>query len=52
MLFRSEGSEVSSIDIIKNPDLFNDFLFTGLSNFDFFSSDYITRKKNCGRFGR
>lgn len=44
-IFQREGSEVSSIDIIKNPDLFNDFLFTGLSNFDFFSSDYITRKK-------
>ncbi|GAB6863513.1 AAA family ATPase [Bacteroides acidifaciens] len=51
-ILQREGSEVSSIDIIKNPDLFNDFLFTGLSNFDFFSSDYITRKKNCGRFGR
>lgn len=44
-ILQREGSEVSSIDIIKNPDLFNDFLFTGLSNFDFFSSDYITRKK-------
>lgn len=44
-ILQREGSEVSSMDIIKNPDLFNDFLFTGLSNFDFFSSDYITRKK-------
>lgn len=44
-ILQREGSEVSSIDIIKNSDLFNDFLFTGLSNFDFFSSDYITRKK-------
>lgn len=44
-ILQREGSEVSSIDIIKNPDLFDDFLFTGLSNFDFFSSDYITRKK-------
>ncbi|GAA6255911.1 hypothetical protein F070042J6_17630 [Bacteroides sp. f07] len=44
-ILQREGSEVSSIDIIKNPDLFDGFLFTGLSNFDFFSSDYITRKK-------
>lgn len=45
-ILQREGSEVSSIDVVKNPDLFNDFLFTGLSNFDFFSSDYITRRKN------
>ena len=44
-ILQREGSEVSSIDIVKNPDLFDGFLFTGLSNFDFFSSDYITRKK-------
>lgn len=45
-ILQREGSEVSSIDVVKNPDLFNDFLFTGLSNFDFFSSDYVTRRKN------
>lgn len=43
-ILQREGSEVTSIDIIKNPELFNDFAFTGLSNFDFFSSDYIARK--------
>ena len=37
-ILRREGSEVYSIDVVKNPDLFNDFLFTGLSKFDFFSS--------------
>jgi len=25
----------------NSPELFNNFSFTGLSNFDFFSSDYI-----------
>ena len=43
-ILQREGSDVTSIDIIKNPELFNDFAFTGLSNFDFFSSDYIARK--------
>lgn len=43
-ILQREGSEVNSIDVIKNPDLFNDFAFTGLSNFDFYSSDYIARK--------
>lgn len=47
-ILQREGSEVTSMDVIKNPDLFNDFAFTGLSNFDFFSSDYIARKiKGC-----
>ncbi len=32
---------VSSLNYVDNQDLFNEFKFTGLSNFDFFSSDYI-----------
>lgn len=38
-----EGSEVKAITKNKYPQLFDDFKFTGLSNFDFFSSDYIEK---------
>lgn len=36
-----EGSVVSAKNVTNSKDLFNKFAFTGLSNFDFFSSDYI-----------
>ena len=36
-----KGKVVSSINIVNNPKLFEDFRYTGLSRFDFFSSDYI-----------
>lgn len=32
-----------SINIDNNRELFENYGFTGLSNFDFFSSDYIVR---------
>lgn len=42
ILFR-QGSEVSSINYLTHPQLFDEFVYTGLSNFDLFSSDYIDR---------
>lgn len=36
-----KNTTVSSISIIDAPNLFKEFKYTGLSNFDFFSSDYI-----------
>lgn len=43
-IVQREGSEVTTLNVVNHPEIFNDFAFTGLSNFDFFSSDYITRK--------
>jgi hypothetical protein len=37
---------VTSINYHHNPHLFKEFLFTGLSNFDFFSSDYLLKTQN------
>lgn len=42
-IIQRDGSKVSSINIQDNPELFRDFRFTGLSNFDFISTDYIKR---------
>ena len=42
ILFR-QGSEVFSINYLTHPQLFDEFVYTGLSNFDLFSSDYIDR---------
>ena len=36
-----DGKTVHAINAYSSPELFNDFKFTGLSNFDFFSSNYI-----------
>lgn len=36
-----EGKTVKAINYQNNKALFDEFRFTGLSNFDFFSSDYI-----------
>lgn len=35
------GKVVSAINIVNSPKLFEDFRYTGLSNFDFFSSSYL-----------
>lgn len=40
-----KGKHVSAINYENAPKLFNDFKFTGLSNFDFFSSDYLSQKR-------
>lgn len=36
-----EGSTVHGINAHSHPEIFEDFKFTGLSNFDFFSSSYL-----------
>ena len=35
------GKTVTTLSYKNNPALFDDFRFTGLSNFDFFSSDFL-----------
>lgn len=40
VLFREE-KKVYGINAQSHPDIFEEFKFTGLSNFDFFSSNYI-----------
>lgn len=40
------GKDVKAINQNNNPELFKDFKFTGLSNFDLFSSDFIERHTN------
>lgn len=42
-ILKREDNIVSSVNYISNFDMFNDFKFTGLSNFDLFSSDFIKR---------
>lgn len=42
-ILNRKGGKVDSINIVNNKNLFDDFAFTGLSNFDFLSSDYIQR---------
>jgi len=39
-----EGSKVSTINKTSHPKIFEDFMFTGLSNFDLITSDYLSRK--------
>jgi len=41
-----EGSKVSTINKVSHPKIFEDFIFTGLSNFDLLTSDYLSRKLN------
>lgn len=45
-ILQREGSKVSAINHQNHPELFEDFSFTGLSNFDLLSSDFIARHKN------
>ena len=40
-IFFRTGKKVHGINAQSNPKLFEEFKFTGLSNFDFFSSNYI-----------
>ncbi len=40
-VLRRNGTEITALNEKNSPELFNNFSFTGLSNFDFFSSDYI-----------
>lgn len=42
-ILERKGEKVMPVNTTNSPDLFEDFKFTGLSNFDFFSSDYISR---------
>lgn len=39
-----EGSTVTAMNYDTHRELFDDFRLTGLSNFDFFSSDYLQQK--------
>lgn len=45
-ILQREGSKVSAINHKNHPEIFEDFSFTGLSNFDLLSSDFIARHKN------
>ena len=40
-VLRRNGSKVIALNEKNQPELFDRFAYTGLSNFDFFSSDYI-----------
>lgn len=42
-ILERKGEKVVPINTTNKPELFENFKFTGLSNFDFFSSDYISR---------
>ena len=44
-ILQREGDKVTAINMYNSPELFEDFEFTGLNNFDLFSSDFITRHK-------
>jgi len=43
-LLTREGSTVTAMNYDTHRQLFDDFRLTGLSNFDFFSSDYLQQK--------
>lgn len=45
-ILQRKGSKVSAINHENRPELFDDFSFTGLSNFDLLSSDFIERHTN------
>lgn len=42
-ILQRDGSKVSAINHKNHPELFEDFSFTGLNNFDLLSSDFIAR---------
>ncbi len=44
-ILQRDGGKVTAINTHNSPDLFEDFEFTGLSNFDLFSSDFIARHR-------
>lgn len=43
-VLRRNGTEITALNEKNHPELFKQFVYTGLSNFDFFSSDYIDSK--------
>lgn len=43
-ILQRNGGVVTAINAKGHPELFGSFKFTGLSNFDFFSSDFISQK--------
>ncbi len=43
-ILRRNGKKVTALNIQNNEELFNNFRFTGLSNFDLLSSDYLIAK--------
>ncbi|TAE19793.1 MAG: ATP-binding protein [Bacteroidetes bacterium] len=43
-ILQRNGQTVTSINNQNNPDLFKEFRFTGMSNFDLLASDFITQK--------
>lgn len=43
-VLQRKSSIVTALNHKKNEKIFQDFKFTGLSNFDFFSSDYLNQK--------
>ena len=45
-VLKREGSKVNVINIDTYPEIFEKFKFTGLSNFDFFSSDFLEQNLN------
>jgi hypothetical protein len=44
-VLQRDGKKVSAINYTNSKELFDGFKFTGLSNFDFFSSDYIEQHR-------
>lgn len=44
-IIQREGVKISTINHSNSPKLFENFKYTGLSNFDFFSSDFIKRQQ-------
>jgi hypothetical protein len=43
-VLRRKGMTVTAINNKNHPKVFQDFKFTGLSNFDFFASDYLNQE--------
>jgi AAA15 family ATPase/GTPase len=43
-ILQRKGKLVTALNSKNSPELFENFSYTGLSNFDFFSSDYISKK--------
>lgn len=44
-IVQRDGVVISTISQSNSPELFENFKYTGLSNFDFFSSDFIKRQQ-------
>lgn len=42
-ILQRKNGQITSLNIENHPELFESFRFTGLSNFDFISTDYIQR---------